>query len=67
MQGFGVMRRVKAEYRGQQKASKEGRLKGGEVVEGVMMMGPMCLVVRLALSPPQPSIFLDMIHISLRI
>lgn len=64
MQGFGVMRGRKQSI-GTAKG-KEGRLKG-EVVEGVMMMGSMCLLVRLALSPPQPSIFLDMIHISLRI
>lgn len=61
---------MKAEYRDSKRQAgrerNEGRLKG-EVVEGVMMMGPMCLLVRLALSPPQPSIFLDMIHISLRI
>jgi len=70
MQGFGVMRGWKQSIgtaKGKQGGKgNEGRLKG-EVVEGVMMMGPMCLLVRLALSPPQPSIFLDMIHISLRI
>lgn len=29
----------------------EGKFERGKVVEGVMMMGPMCLVVHQALSP----------------